>query len=253
MSFNALVLAGTRPGGDPLARAEGVSHKGLIAVAGQPIIVRVLAALREAGAARIGVVADDPAIIQLAGQFGAEIVAPAPGPSASAAAGFAQIGEPLVVTTSDHALLRAEWVRQLVRDAPPACDVAVMLARRDAVERALPGSARTYLRFADGEWSGCNLFLLGSPAANSALVTWQRIEADRKRPWKVVSRLGPMTLLDYLFGRLTLAEGIARLGRRIGIDAALVAAEDGLAAVDVDKLADLVAVRGVLSRAGNDA
>ena len=112
---------------------------------------------------------------------------------------------------------------------------------------------RQYLRFADGEWSGCNLFLLGSPAANSALATWQRIEADRKRPWKFVSRLGPMTLLDYLFGRLTLAEGIARLGRRIGIDAALVAAEDGLAAVDVDKLADLVAVRGVLSRAGNDA
>lgn len=246
MIFNALVLAGTRPDGDPLAQAEGVSHKGLIVVGGEPIIARVLAALREAGAARIGVVADDPAIVSIARDFGAEIVAPAPGPSASAAAGFARIGASLVVTTSDHALLRAAWVRQLVGEAPSGCDVAVMLARRDAVERAMPGSQRTYLRFADGEWSGCNLFLLNTPAANAALAAWQRIEADRKRPWKIVSRLGPMTLFDYWRGRLSLEEGLARLGRRIGVKAALVAARDGLAAVDVDKPADLIAVREVL-------
>ena len=45
--------------------------------------------------------------------------------------------------------------------------------------------------------------------------------------------------------RLTLAEGIRRLGQRIAIEAALVPARDGLAAVDVDKEADLAAVRKI--------
>jgi hypothetical protein len=40
-----------------------------------------------------------------------------------------------------------------------------------------------------------------------------------------------------------MAEAIARLGRRIGVNAALVAAPDGRAAIDVDRPEDLALVR----------
>lgn len=123
-----------------------------------------------------------------------------------------------------------------------------MLARQDRVEAALPGARRTYLAFADGRWSGCNLFYLRTERAEAAIDLWQMVEADRKRPWRIAARLGPATLLSMLLRRLTLAEGIARLGRRIGIEAALVPATDGLAAVDVDKPADLVAVRRLVAQ-----
>ena len=134
-----------------------------------------------------------------------------------------------------------------IADTPVHADVAVLLARRALVEAALPGAQRTWLRFADGAWSGCNLFLLGTPAAAAAISTWEAVEAERKQPWKIAARLGAGTLGSYLLGRLTLAEAIARLGKRVGIDAAVVAARDGLAAVDVDKPADLVQVRQILS------
>ena len=42
----ALVLAGQRRGTDPMAAAAGLSHKALLPVAGVPMLLRVLAALR---------------------------------------------------------------------------------------------------------------------------------------------------------------------------------------------------------------
>jgi len=243
----ALVLAGSRPGApDPVALAEGVAHKALVAIAGEPMLARVVAALRAAGIARIAVSANHPEVIALAQALDCEVLPTGTGPSASVAVGIEALGAPLLVTTADHALLRAEWVEQFMRDTPAEADVAVLLARREAVEAAVPGSKRTYLRFADGHWSGCNLFLLRTPRAAAAIETWKIVEADRKRPWRIAARLGPGILLGYALGRLTLAEALARLGQRIGVNASLVAARDGLAAVDVDKVQDLAEVRAIL-------
>lgn len=245
---SGLILAGSRPGAlDPVASAEGVSHKALADIAGQPMLAHVVAALREAGIARIAVAANDPLVIAAAGGLGCEIIAAAAGPSASVAAGFEKLGAPMLVTTSDHALLRGEWVSRFLDDAPGEADVAILLARREAIEQAMPGSRRTYLRFADGQWSGCNLFLLASDRARAAIETWKMVEADRKRPWRIAARLGMGMLVNYAMGRLTLAAAIARLGRRVGIEARLVAARDGLAAVDVDKPSDLADARAMMA------
>ena len=57
--LTAVVLAGTRPEGDPLAREAGVSHKALLDVGGKPMLARVLEALAAvSGIARIVVASD---------------------------------------------------------------------------------------------------------------------------------------------------------------------------------------------------
>lgn len=247
MTPAALVLAGSRRGGsDPVAEAEGVPHKVLAEVDGQPMLARVIAALRAAGIERIAVSADRPEVARLARDLGAEVFAPEAGPSASVARAFADLGAPLLLTTGDHALLRPEWVRDFLADTPAGSDVSVLLAERGPVERALPESKRTWLKFADGHWSGCNLFLLATPKAVAALDTWQAVEADRKRPWRIAFRLGLGTLTRYLLGKLTLRDAVARLGRQVGISASAVAARNGLAAVDVDKVSDLADVRRIV-------
>lgn len=244
----ALVLAGSRPGApDPVALAEGASHKALVDLNGKPMLARVVEALRAAGAPRIAVVASDPAVVVLAQELGCEVLPAMAGPSASVAAGFAQLGAPMLVTTSDHGLIDPQWVVDFLADTPPDADVAILLARREAVEQAMPGAKRTWLRMADGQWSGCNLFLLASPHADAAIETWQTVEADRKRPWRIAARLGLGFLLRFALGKLSLASAIARLGTRIGVRASVVAARDGLAAVDVDKPSDLADARAILS------
>ncbi|GAA3704466.1 nucleotidyltransferase family protein [Sphingomonas cynarae] len=248
--FAALILAGSRAGVvDPVAAYAGVPHKAMILLQGTTLLARVATALRGAGAGRIAVSADHPAVLIEAMRLGLEVIPPAAGPSDSVARGFDVLGAPLLVTTADHALLKPEWVARFIADTP-AADVAALLARRPEVEAAAPGTRRTWLRFADGSWSGCNLFWLATPQAAAAIGLWRDVEADRKRPWRIVRRLGPGLLLRYLTGRLTLATAIRHLGRRAGVEAAVVATPFGLAAVDVDKPVDLDLVRHLVDRPG---
>lgn len=242
-SLTALILAGNRPGGDPFAAEQGVAHKGLIAVGGKTILARVCAALREAGIARIVVASNVAEVRALAHELGAEVIDAEAGPSASVGTALARYGAPLLVTTADHALLRGAWVADFLRDTPPGADVSLLLARREVVEAAVPETQRTWIRMADGAWSGCNLFLLQTPAASRAIALWSEVEANRKRPWRMAARLGWGTLARFALGRLSLQQMVTRIAARAGIDARVVAARDGRAAIDVDKAADLELVQ----------
>lgn len=245
MSFHALILAGSRGGPDPVALHAGVSDKALAVVGGRTMLARVVEAVRAAGADRIMVAASSSAVAHAATTLGVEVLQASAGPSASTAAGLAQLEAPLLVTTADHALLESGWITRFIADVPAGTDVAVLLARRDVIERDVPGTQRTYLRFADGAWSGCNLFLLQTPAAARAVTLWQGVERNRKRPWRIVRRLGPGLLLRYLIGRLTLDAALRRIGETAQVRAAMVASPFGRAAVDVDKPEDLALVRAL--------
>lgn len=243
MTFDALVLAGSRGGTDPVASYAGVADKAMIVIGGGTMLAHVVETLRAAGAKRIMVAASSDAVRAHARDLGTEVIAAADGPSASAALGLARIGAPLLVTTADHALLRPEWIEGFLADTPDDADVVALLARREAIECAAPETRRTYLRFADGDWSGCNLFWLATPRAAAAIALWQLVERDRKRPWRIVRRLGPVLLLRYLAGRLTLTEALVRLGGVAGCRVRVVESDFGLAAIDVDKPDDLDLVR----------
>lgn len=249
-TFNALILAGSRGGEvDPAAAYAGVAHKGLIVLQGQTLLTRVLGAVEAAGAGKIGVSANDETIRAALAGTRAEVLPPAAGPSQSVADGAGQLGFPLVVTTVDHALLKSEWITQFVADTPASADVAVLLASEERVRAAAPQTKRTYLKFRDGRYSGCNLFLLRNENALKVIAVWRKVEALRKQPWKIAAMLGPSFLIRYALGLLTLDEAVARLGRLADVNAAAVRAHDGLAAVDVDKPSDLDLVRELVGEA----
>lgn len=253
--LTALVLAGTRPGGDPLAAHAGVSHKALIDIGGVTMIERVVAALVAAPAVtRIVIAIDrDDILATLDGLRPPRCTKPietmpaAAGPSASVAAALERLGTPLLVTTADHALLRAAWIDAFVAAAPPDFDVAVAMASQTVVQAAVPETQRTYLRFADGAWSGCNLFLLQHPRAAGVIALWQQLEAQRKYPVRMLRRLGFGLALRYRLGWLRIDQALARLGALAGgARAGIVPLADGRAAIDVDKPADLELVRRLI-------
>jgi len=241
--FTAVVLAGSRGGAvDPVAAYAGVRHKGLIELNGETLLTRVLRALKAAGATRIGVSTDNEVV---AAQLpkGVEQIASTASPSLSVHQAAVALGTPLLVTTVDHALLQPEWVRQFIDATPADADIAVLLAPEAVVRMAAPQTERTYLKFRDGRYSGCNLFLLRTPKALAAVDLWRRVEAYRKQPWRIALLMGPRMLVGYATGRLTLDAAIDLIGRRAGVKAAAVRTPYGLAAVDVDKPADLDLVR----------
>jgi len=252
VTLTALVLAGTRTGGDPLAAHAGVSHKALIEVGGRTMIERVVAALAAVPeVTNIVVAIERPELLNdLPGLQPAVLGKPlstintASGPSATVAAALADLGVPLLVTTADHALLQTTWLREFLAACPADADVTAALAGRTVVEAAAPHTKRTWLRFADGDFSGCNLFLMARPAAAGVIELWRELERHRKDPLRMMQRLGWLFALRYRLGQLTLSAAAARLGTLAGgARLAIVQMKDGQAAIDVDKPADLDLVR----------
>ena len=53
-------------------------------------------------------------------------------------------------------------------------------------------------------------------AAQGLVAFWQAGEQYRKQPWRLVARIGPLTALRFVLGRLTLEETLRHLSRLTG-------------------------------------
>ena len=255
--FEAVVLAGERPGERGLGRDFGVAASVLVPLAGRASIARVIDAIRASywveGGVLCGpdrVVVDGSAILRellAAGDF--RWMRPDTGPSASAVAALAQVNRPTIVTTGDHPLLTAETLDEFCRLACASpYDAVVGLVPYELVRSACPESRRTVLKFADGGYCGCNLFAILTPEGCCAPRFWQGVEADRKRPWRMAHRLGGRTLLRYLARRLSLDEALQALSERAGCRIGCVLLGDYAAAIDVDSVADWRLAQQLLER-----
>ncbi|WP_428383331.1 nucleotidyltransferase family protein [Nevskia ramosa] len=254
--LTALVLAGSRGPDDPMARAFSVPHKALIPVAGVPMLLRVIAALGATPEiARIVVIIEAPEVVQVLPGLSAaangkpvDTFLAAGSPSLSVVAALAQYPTPLLITTADHALLQPVWVSHFLEHVPAGADAALGLARSEVVLADMPDTRRTWLRFVEGSYSGCNLFYFATPKAQALAELWKQVEALRKRPVAMLRLLGPSYALRYLLGRLRLSSAIARLGELAGgAKAAIVEMPFARAAVDVDKPADKELVESLLA------
>ncbi len=249
--YQAILLAGSRPGRDRFAENYGVEIKALIPVAGEAMVLFPLRAL---------LASESVASVQLLTQA-PEAVAPvlpdAPGWSMERSEGsIAQILEaicldpgtqwPLLVTTADHALLEAAMIDEFCAAAEGA-DLAIGVVTKSALMKRLPRSKRTWIGFRRGKYTGANLFALGSPKAAKAIQLWRSVEQDRKKGWRLLLALGWPGLLGLLRLR-TLDQTLESMGRRLGLSLKAVRLSDPLAAVDVDKPADHELVTAVLER-----
>lgn len=248
MPAHILILAGRRGGTDPVAEFAGVSHKALVPVGGVAMLERVASTVR-AGCPRatIAVAIDlSPDIDALLAHIGGlEILAPGPSPAATVEDALNRFGAPLLVVTADHPLLTVAMIQHFVDGIDPYAAGAAAVATRATIE-AQYQSRRTYWRFAGQSVSGCNLFYLGEKA-DAAVAFWRTLEADRKRPLKVLHRLGIWTALRFICGILSLSDALRRLERLTGTRLCVVTMPFAEAAIDVDHIEDLVLVERILN------
>ena len=251
VSVTAIVLAGQRPGSDPLAAHFGTDLKALIPVAGESMVRRpVRALLASRGVKQVLVVGQQRK--RLAEGLGdlAEIeVRESKGTIADTILGLCSDPAtpwPLLVTTADHALLNPAIVTQFLEGAEGA-DVAVGVVERSLIERRLRQTKRTWVTLGRESVTGANLFLLASPKAAKAVELWRSVEQDRKKAWRLVALLGPFWLGMAMMRMVGLDDLAARLGARLGLKVRAVRLTDPLAGVDVDSLADHTLVEAIIA------
>ena len=153
-TWTAVVLAGQRPGVDPLASHFGETWKALVTVGGEPMVTRVVRTLSQVpDIGRIIVLAQDVRAVEAAVANGgaAELRASSDGISLSILnlVSAADVDWPVFVTTADHPLLTPAMVREFLGGTGNA-DVAVGMVERATMLAAYPANKRTWLRFSDG-------------------------------------------------------------------------------------------------------
>lgn len=247
-----LVLAGARARGDALATAHGVDSKALIEIAGQPMLSRVLRALK--GSARLSnapyVSGLSEAVLQKAsaGLLARSAQSVSGGPAASLLGAIeGGVPLPLLVTTCDHALLTTEMVDHFLDAAiRGGADLTVGLAARETIQAEYPHTKRTYIPFGGSPMSGCNLFFIASQDALKVTRFWQQAEQDRKKPWRIAWRFGPVTALRLLVGKPDVGKAFSLISKRLGARIGAAVLPFAEAAIDVDSQADLELVRRIV-------
>ncbi len=255
--YTALVLAASRGATDSLAAARHLSHKCLLRVGGEPMLLRVL---RTLGASqrigRIAISIDDPGVLAavpgLAPLLDWRSIAMVPSaatPSLSVARAAETLENPwpLLVTTADHPLLTPAMVDHFCAEAVSAeADLAVALAAASLVLAEHPDARRTFLRVRGARYTGCNMFALMTPNAVHAAEFWQRLEAHRKRPWRILKAFGAAAILRFLAAGMTLEAAMGAASRRLDLKAVAVEMPFPDAAIDVDKPDDLTLAEAIL-------
>lgn len=257
--WTAILLAGSRPGGDILAEAHGERFKARVPIAGEAMIARVvrtLAAVDHIG--RILILAQEPGEI-VAGDLAwiaahpkVKLHASGMGISRSIAAiaGTAEAPWPVLVTTADHPLLTPADLDHFIGGVGDA-DVAVAMVSRDVLLAAYPENRRTWLNFRDGGFTGANMFALTSARVASVLDLWAGAEQDRKAARKLILRFGPCLAIRALTRTIRLADALAAAGRRLGVSARPVLIPRAEAGIDVDKPSDFDLVSRILEAQGS--
>ena len=166
--WTAVILAGQRPGADPLASHFGGTVKALVDLDGEAMITHVIRALHQVPEiSDMIVLAQQPDMLEdaVVAGGGARFAASGKGISSSikAVAG-GDAPWPVFVTTADHPLLQPDWISTFLADVGDA-DVAVGMVEKKVMFASYPDNERTWLKFRDGHWSGANLFALTSERA----------------------------------------------------------------------------------------
>lgn len=247
--FTAVVLAADRNADDPLVKNAGVCCKALVEIDGTPMLQRVIAALQASASVQRILVSGparncldtSPSLQQALDEGGVDWIEPDRSPSTSAFRSMQQIAAsiPVLITTADHPLLRADIVEHFLSEATRSgADVAVGLTTFASIHEKFPDATKTVLRFRDGGYCGCNLFAFLTPQSRAVAEAWRKVEQQRKNPLRVIGQLGWWSVLLYLLGRLSLERALRQLSARLKVRIHAVILPFPESAIDVDSIAD---------------
>lgn len=237
--WNAVVLAGDRDLKDPVARAGLTPFKAMAPVGDRRLIDFPLAAL--------GAMMDEGRIGRIIVAAAPGMAAPSPGPWDVIEAGetiadtlsraYEAVGAPMLITTSDAAMLTPDILRDFLEGAEGGADLSAgitPLATAEATPEAPPRKGFVLDKTA---YVGANLFAIATTTPETAFKALAR--AGRRR---LVGEL----LLSQLSWRLrppTKAEAEAKAAKLLGCSAALITLQQAEAGFEVNGALDLMYLR----------
>ncbi|MDY0088489.1 MAG: nucleotidyltransferase family protein [Coriobacteriia bacterium] len=243
---DAVVLAG----GDGVVLDPACRFKGLLPIAGKPMVEWVLDALNAAE-----MVSEVAVVVPTAENLGpwadraAKIVVSDRPFIDNMLAGLSAFrsDKPVLLVTGDIPALTPAAVDDFVRRSlSTGAHATYPLIREADMLEQFPGSDRTFVRLADGKVTGGNMMLVDPVLVERNREIGGKVFATRKNPVAMARVIGMRFVVRLLLGRLTVAEVEEKLGELIGGRGAAVYTSEASIGADVDKPVDVIVAERIL-------
>jgi CTP:molybdopterin cytidylyltransferase MocA len=247
---DAVILAG----GDGEVIDPACRFKGLVPIAGRPLVEWVVDAFLDAGlVSQVAVVM--PTAENLGGWVDRveKLVVSDREFMDNVLAGISAFREdrPVVVATGDIPLITGAEVDEFISQGlETGADFVYPLVRQDEIEAAYPGAARTYFKLKSGRFTGGNAMMVNPLLLPRAREIGQHMFDDRKNAVALVRTAGFGFVIKFLLGRLEPEDLSDKIRQMLGGSGAAVVVRRPSIAMDVDKPADLVLAEGILQGRG---
>jgi GTP:adenosylcobinamide-phosphate guanylyltransferase len=115
-------------------------------------------------------------------------------------------------------------------------------------EAKFPQGKRTYVKLTDGTFTGGNIFLVKPQVIPHCMRIAKQIIANRKKPWRLASLLGWITLLKFVFGYLSVEAAKKRASKILAMQGVVIISSYPEIGMDVDKINDVILTRQYLDK-----
>lgn len=246
MKVDAMVLAG----GEGAVIDPTVAIKGLVPIAGMPMIEWVVRALRASETVEeIAVVVPTDQGLGEWTQLVDHLVLSDADFIDNAIAGCAAFdsGRHVLTATGDLPALTPRAIDDFVtRSLETGADFTYPLVRSSDMEQQFPGSQRTYVKVAGGEVTGGNMMVLTPDLVRRNREIGQRLFDTRKSPVAMARVIGIPFIFKYITGRLRVDDVERKMGQLLGAKCAAIYTSHASIGADVDKPIDVVVAERVL-------
>lgn len=241
--MDIIILAAQRAGEqNPLAVAHGVTHKCLVPIVGDPLIVHVFRAIaRTPGVSAIRVVIEPEAVAavsevikDVANAIPVHFIDARDNLADSVGAGMKGVAGHAIITTADNVQVTPEAFDAMETALSNGADVAIAMARKGDVLAAHPEGQRRFYAFSDDSYSNCNLYAISGPHALRAAEAFRSGGQFAKNAGRIADAFGLLNLILLRLGWISLEGGLKRISRRFGLKIVPVVLRDGRHAIDVD-------------------
>ncbi len=154
----------------------------------------------------------------------------------------------VLICSSDIPLVNGEALKGFVDTClnMSKADIYYPIVEQKAHERLYPQAERTFVKLADGTYTGGNVFLLRPEIVASRVELADKLIDLRKDPLALCKMIGPGFITKFLLRQLTVNEAEEKASALLNLKALAVKCDYPEIGMDVDKPSDLDLVEQVL-------
>ena len=257
MQIDAIILAGGDPDKDAelLAYAGNAPRKALIRLGEKTFLEHIVSAMLDSNRVRRIIVVGLPT--QHTMNLGAQVsyIPDAGGLLENGQAGIdylrgtGHISERVLAASSDIPLITPKIVQDLLALClPHDVDFCYSIVDKQIMERAFPGSGRTFIPIQSRRFAGGDINVSKSTILDTNKSKLKSIIGERKTFWKQLRAIGLDTVFLFLIRRLTIAQIEHRVNKALGFKGKAIICPYAQVAMDVDKPHHLDIVRDAWAR-----